>query len=340
MLTINNQDLNFEIMHGVTVEHEKVSLGSTARSKIIKTRIAIENAVANGDIIYGVTTGFGAFKNTAISQSDVGTLQENLIKSHAVGVGAPLDEAIVRGMMLLMANYLSKGHSGVRVEVVETLIAMLNKNVYPFIPEKGSVGSSGDLAPSAHLILVVLGKGEAFHDGKRITGKVAMKKAGITPLRLRAKEGLALINNTACMTSIAALNVYHGQRLMEVADAVGALSAEALRATPKAFDADIHRLKAHEGQIAVASHLRRLLKGSTMLDATRVQDQYSIRCMPQIHGAVREAFDYVKKVVTREMNSVTDNPLIFIDGKKIKVISGGNFHGEPVAIARATKAQP
>jgi len=336
MLIINNQTLDFEDIYRVAVRQEKVSLGAKAKAKVEKTRAAIEKAVANNEIIYGVTTGFGAFKNTAISQKDVAKLQENLIKSHAVGVGAPLDEEIVRGMMLLMANYLSKGHSGVRATVIETLLEMLNKGVHPVIPEKGSVGSSGDLAPSAHLVLVLLGKGSACYRGTEYTGAQAMAKAGITPIKLQAKEGLALINNTACMTSIASACMYKAQHLLEVADCSGALSAEALRATNAAFDEDVHLLKPHEGQLAVASHLRTLLAGSTMIDPQRIQDQYSVRCMPQIHGAVREAFAYAKKVVNTEINSVTDNPLIFTDGETIKVVSGGNFHGEPVAIAMDT----
>jgi histidine ammonia-lyase len=333
MLTINNQLLTFEDIYRIATQYEKVALGAQAKTNITRTRMAIERAVANNDIIYGVTTGFGAFKNTAISPKDVAKLQENLIKSHAVGVGAPLDTSVVRAMMFLMANYLSKGYSGVRVEVVDTLIMMLNKGVHPTIPEQGSVGSSGDLAPSAHLILVAIGRGEAEFKGVTYTGAQAMAKADIKTLTLQAKEGLALINNTACMTAIASLCLYEAQNLLEVADCTGALSAEALRATTKAFDADVHRLKPHTGQIAVASHLRALLTASTMVDDERVQDQYSIRCMPQIHGAAREAFAYVSKVVNTEINSVTDNPLIFTDGDVIKVVSGGNFHGEPVAMA-------
>lgn len=336
MLVINNQVLDFEDICKVALSNEQVSLGSKARTKIIKTREAIEKAVANNDIIYGVTTGFGAFKDTAISQGDVAKLQENLIMSHAVGVGSPLPEETVRAMMFLMANYLSKGHSGIRVEVVETLIMMLNKGVHPIIPEQGSVGSSGDLAPSAHLILVLIGKGEAIYKTKRYSGKKAMALANISPIKLQAKEGLALINNTVCMTAIASICLMKARRLLDIADASGALSAEALRATSRAFDADIHRIKSHSGQITVAAHLRELLADSTMIDDNRIQDQYSIRCMPQIHGAVREAFAYVCKVVNTEINSVTDNPLIFVKGGKIKVISGGNFHGEPVAIAMDT----
>jgi histidine ammonia-lyase len=337
MLTINNQTLDFEDVYQVAALSEKVALSPTAKKKVEKTRTVIEAAVGRNEIIYGVTTGFGAFKNTAIPQDDVAKLQENLIRSHAVGVGTPLDASVVRGMMFLMANYLSKGHSGVRPVVIETLIAMLNKGVHPVIPEKGSVGSSGDLAPSAHLILVLIGEGEAIYEGKAYTGAKAMAKAGITPVKLQAKEGLALINNTTCMTSLAVVCLHRSQKLLDMADQCGALSAEALRATDKAFDADVHKLKPHKGQIAVATNLRKLLAKSTMIDSTRVQDQYSIRCMPQIHGGVREAFAYVKGVVNTEVNSVTDNPLIFTDEKgNTKVISGGNFHGEPVAIAMDT----
>ncbi|HSX16218.1 MAG TPA: histidine ammonia-lyase [Candidatus Saccharimonadales bacterium] len=337
MLTINNQDLTFEDVYRVATGKEKVALGKTARQKVERTRTAIEKAVDNNEIIYGVTTGFGAFKNTAISPQDVAKLQENLIKSHAVGVGPLLEEAVVRGMMFLMANYLSKGYSGVRPVVIETLIELLNKGVCPAVPEQGSVGSSGDLAPSAHVILVLIGLGEVVVDGKTVSCAPVLKKAGIKPVQLQAKEGLALINNTSCMTAVGCVAMHEATRLLEVADEAGALSAEALRATTKAFDADIHRIKPHAGQIATAARLRELLKGSTMVNNDKTQDQYSLRCMPQIHGAVREAYAYVKKVVNTEINSVTDNPLIFFDAKNnVKVISGGNFHGEAMAVAMDT----
>jgi len=337
MLKINGQSLEYTNVARVALDHEQVSLGQAAKKKVERTRQAIEKAVDNNEIIYGVTTGFGAFKNTAISPEDVENLQRNLIMSHAVGVGAPLERPIVRAMMFLMANYLSKGHSGVRPIVIETLIELLNKDVCPIVPEQGSVGSSGDLAPSAHVILVLIGQGEATYKGETLSGRDALKRAGITPIVLQAKEGLALINNTSCMTAIASVTLARTDRLLDTADIAGALSAEALRATPNAFDADVHKIKAHAGQIAVAAHLRELLNGSTMLDRQRVQDQYSIRCMPQIHGAVREAVGYVKGVVNTEINSVTDNPLIFLDDAgRAKVISGGNFHGEPVAIAMDT----
>lgn len=334
MLTINGQTIDYKKVSDVVMRYEQVSLGEEAKKNIERTREAIEKAVANNEIIYGVTTGFGAFKDTAISPQDVEALQKNLIMSHAVGVGDYLEEPIVRGMMFLMANYLSKGHSGVRSVVVETLIRMLNEKVHPLVPEQGSVGSSGDLAPSAHVILVLIGQGEALYKGEKLSGAEAMKRAGITPIVLQAKEGLALINNTSCMTSIAVNTLALADQLIDTADLTGALSAEALRATPHAFDADVHRIKAHAGQILVAERLRNFLEGSTMLERERVQDQYSIRCIPQIHGAVREALTYVRGVVNTEVNSVTDNPLIFLDDDgKAKVISGGNFHGEPVAIA-------
>ena len=314
-------------------ENEKVTLSVEAKKAVKATRAAIEAAVKNKEIIYGVTTGFGAFKTVAIQPNQVQELQENLILSHAVGVGTPFQEEIVRGIMFLMANYLSKGHSGVRPVVIETLIKMLNAGVHPIVPEKGSVGSSGDLAPSAHVILVAIGKGEALYQGKKMTGATAMKKAEIKPLTLEAKEGLALINNTAAMTANAIAALWEAKNLLHSASSIAALSAEALRATTKAFDADIHRVKPHSGQIQVASELRKLLAGSKLIDNTKIQDQYSLRCIPQIHGAVWECFHYAEKVVNTEINSVTDNPLIFIEGDTVKVISGGNFHGEPVAIA-------
>jgi histidine ammonia-lyase len=337
MLKINGQPIDYKQVARIAIDNEEVSLGQSAKKNVERTRKAIEKAVDNNEIIYGVTTGFGAFKNTAISAKDVEALQKNLIMSHAVGVGDYLEDAVVRGMMFLMSNYLSKGHSGVRPLVIETLIEMLNKEVTPLVPEKGSVGSSGDLAPSAHVILVLIGQGEAKYGGETLTGAEAMKRAGISPIVLQAKEGLALINNTSCMTSIASITLARADQLLDTADIAAALSAEALRATPSAFDADVHRIKAHAGQVHVAERMRRLLDGSKMLDRERVQDQYSIRCIPQIHGAIREAVTYVRGVVNTEVNSVTDNPLIFLDDTgKAKVISGGNFHGEPVAIAMDT----
>jgi histidine ammonia-lyase len=241
--------------------------------------------------------------------------------------------------MFLICNYLAKGNSGVRPVVIETLLDMLNAGVHPVVPQQGSVGSSGDLAPSAHIALVLLGKGEAVYKGVRMNGGKAMQKAGIQVIALEAKEGLAITNNTATQTAVACFALYEAKQLVDIADIAGALSAEALRGTTKAFDERIHRLKPHPGQLDVAARLRKLLAGSTMIDNTKTQDQYSLRCMPQIHGAVRDALKYVESVISIEINSVTDNPLIFTDEQgKVTVISGGNFHGEPIAIALDTLA--
>jgi len=260
-------------------------------------------------------------------------LQENLILSHSTGVGEPFPEEVVRAMLLIRANTLAKGNSGVRKEIIETLIEMANKGVYPLIPEKGSVGSSGDLAPMAHLVLVMLGKGEAFYKGKRISGLKALNLAKIKPIKLKAKEGLALINGATAMTAIGALAVLDAERLCEIADENGALSVEALRGTPNAFFPNIHEARPYPGQIISAKNILKLLEGSTMIDKEKIQDQYSLRCMPQVHGAVRDAINYAKRIIEIEINSATDNPLIFPEDLKNPVISGGNFHGEPIAFA-------
>lgn len=285
--------------------------------------------------MYGISTGFGAFKNKVIKKEDAEKLQENLIISHSVGVGNYLPTEVVRGIMLLMINYLSKGFSGIRWETIDTLVQMLNKKIHPLVPEKGSVGSSGDLAPSAHMALVLIGKGEAEYQGKIMSGAQAMKKAGIKPVRLSFKEGLAIINNTSTMTSIAALLLHDVNWLTKIANIVASLSLQALRGTDRAYDMRIHALKPHEGQVKTAKDLQKLLSKSTFIDRQRIQEAYSFRCVPQIHGAIAEAIAYVKKVVSTEMNSVTDNPLIFTKNGT-EIISGGNFHGEPVAIAMDT----
>ncbi len=336
MTTINSQNIDYKTVVDVA-KGEKVNIGPKARKLIVKTRDALEKEVKLGSVIYGVTTGFGMFKNKSISGDEVRQLQRNLILSHSVGVGKPFEKKVVRAMMFLMANYLSKGHSGVRLLVVRTLVEMLNKGVHPIIPEKGSVGSSGDLAPSAHLILVMIGEGEAEFRGQIMTGRVAMHKAKIKIVELEAKEGLALINNTSAMTANAVLAIEDVTNLVNIADICGSLSSEALRATLNAFSELIHDIKPHPGQIEVAKRMRYLLTGSKTLDTTKVQDQYSIRCIPQIHGAVRGALNYATEVVNIEANSVTDNPLIFFDkDDNTVVLSGGNFHGESVAMAMDT----
>jgi histidine ammonia-lyase len=331
-MNLNCNKIQIEDLVRVTRKKETLTISPEVKTQVIKARKAVDSAVSNKKVIYGITTGFGAFKNKIINEAETKKLQENLILSHSVGVGNFLPTEVVRGMMFLIANYLLKGHSGVTWNTVETIVQMLNRGVHPLIPEKGSVGSSGDLAPSAHMVLVLIGKGEAEYHGKIMLGSEAMKKAGIRPMVLNSKEGLALINNTSTMSSIASHVLYDSKWILDLADACAALSLQALRGTDKAYDSRIHELKAHDGQVITAKNLRNLLKGSTFVDKTRVQEAYSFRCVPQIHGAIREAYSYANKVVSTEINSVTDNPLIFTDGD-IEVISGGNFHGEPVAIA-------
>lgn len=334
-MLIKNQKITYNEVAAVARNHEKVQIAPSARIRIEKARKTVEKAVNDGKVIYGISTGFGAFKDKVINKNETGKLQENLILSHSVGVGKPFPSETVRAMMFLMVNYLSKGYSGIRWQTISTMVEMLNKGVHPIVPEKGSVGSSGDLAPSAHMALVLLGRGEAEYKGKLMSGALAMKKAGITPVSLSSKEGLAIINNTVAMTGTSSLLLHDTEWLFKVADEAIALSLQALRGTDKAYDQRIHAIKPHQGQIDTAANLRKILKGSTFVDKARVQEAYSFRCAPQIFGAIREAFTYVDRVVNTEVNSVTDNPLVFTDNG-MEVISGGNFHGEPVAIAMDT----
>ena len=312
-------------------------LAPEARERIARSRQAVEHLLACGDIVYGVTTGFGHFKSCIIPPADSQQLQQNILLSHAVGVGEPVDEATTRAVMLIRANTLAKGYSGVRLETVERLLAALNAGVHPRIPCKGSLGASGDLAPLAHMALVLVGQGEATYRGELLPGGEALRRAGLEPLTLGAKEGLALTNGTAFMTAIGSLVTWRAERLAQVADIAGALSCEALHATPRAFDERIHAVRPHPRQIACAAYLRRLLEGSQFLrpdDPLNVQDAYTLRCMPQVHGAARDAIAYARWVLEIELNSATDNPLIFFEDDGTPVcLSGGNFHGEPVALA-------
>lgn len=313
-----------------------VELDPSARERVIRSRQQVEELVNSGAVVYGVTTGFGSFRDRIIPADQVAQLQRNLIVSHSVGVGEPLDPGTVRALMLIRVNALAKGCSGARLAVVETLIEMINRGVYPLIPCKGSVGASGDLAPLAHMVLVMIGEGEAIRNGQQMSGANAMRQAGLQPLALDVKEGLALINGTSAMTAIAAMALHQARLLTQIADVAGALSLEALNGTRDAFDERIHQARPHPQQAACAAHLRALLEGSQLtrsFDPSRVQDAYSLRCMPQVHGAVREAVEYAWQVVEREMNSAVDNPLLFEDedGEPV-ALSGGNFHGEPVAL--------
>jgi histidine ammonia-lyase len=299
------------------------------------SRAVIERLVDEGATVYGVTTGFGDLANVRIEPEQVAELQRNLVRSHTAGVGEPLPADVVRAMLLLRANALAIGLSGVRPELAELLCGMLNASVHPVIPSRGSVGASGDLAPLAHLAAVLIGEGAADTPNGPMSGADALRTAGLSPLTLGAKEGLALLNGTQLMTGIAALALHDGKRLAASADVIGAMSLEAMEGTRVAFDEQLIGARPHPGQVTVAAHLRVLLEGSEIgashaESEHRLQDAYSIRCMPQVHGAVRDALDQLERVLAVEMNAATDNPLVFADGR---VVSGGNFHGEPIALA-------
>jgi histidine ammonia-lyase len=331
---IDGNSLTLKDLVDVARHNVKVQLSEEAISGIKKSRAVVDEFVEKGEVVYGITTGFGKFSDVTISKDDTEALQTNLIRSHACGVGKPFTEDIVRGGMLLRANALAKGYSGIRLETLEVLIQMLNKGVHPVIPEKGSLGASGDLAPLAHMVLVMLGEGEAYYKGKRMSGKEAMEKADISPIKLTSKEGLALINGTPIMTAVGALTAYDALNLAKVADISAALTIEALNGITDAYDERVHSIRPHKGQIDCAKNLVNLTKGSkltTRQGEIRVQDAYTLRCIPQIHGASKDAINYVIEKVNIELNSVTDNPLIFADDKA--VISGGNFHGQPMALA-------
>jgi len=329
--------LTLEAIAQVARAGKKVQLSPEARARIDAARRVVDRIADGGDAapaVYGVNTGFGFLADVRISADEIRNLQRNLIRSHAAGVGAPLPEPVVRAMMLLRAQVLSLGHSGVRAVVCDLLCEMLNRSVHPVIPSKGSVGASGDLAPLAHLALVVMGEGEAFVDGKRLPGDRALAQAGLTPVPFEAKEGISLVNGTQCMTALGALALIDAEDAARLADLVGAMSLEALQGTPRAFDPRIHAVRPHPGQAASARNLSRLLADSGIVASHRncgkVQDAYSLRCMPQVHGATRDALAYARRVLETEASSATDNPLVFADANEM--ISGGNFHGQPVAL--------
>lgn len=332
-LVIEGQKISIEDVVNVSRKLVKVSVSKKLEKRINDSRRIVVNFSKNKKPIYGLNTGFGALKGQLIDEDEIEKLQENLILSHSVGVGENLPTEIVRAIMLLTINNLSKGFSGVRLKTITTLTEMLNKGVHPLIPEKGSVGSSGDLAPSAHMALVLIGQGISEYKGQVLSGKQAMEKAGIKPIKLSAKEGLAIINNTHTMTSIATHLIYDSEWLLKVADIASALSLQALAGTDSAYSSKIHNLKPHRGQIETAFNLNKLLRDSTFINKDRIQEPYSFRCVPQIHGAVRDVKDFVRKTVEIEISSVTDNPLIF---SQKDVVSGGNFHGEAIAIAMDT----
>jgi len=316
----------------------RIRLSDDARDKVTRCASAVQTLLDRGEIAYGITTGFGAFKDKIIGRDEVETLQRNVVLSHAVGVGKPFDAPTVRAIMLIRANTLARGFSGIRLETLELIIECLNHGVHPVIPEKGSLGASGDLAPLAHFACVLIGEGEAEFNGEVLSGRDALSRAGLSPITLAAKEGLALTNGTTIMTAVGLLETWRAKRLADLADRSGCLSLEALHGTLSAFDERIHSLRPHPRQMQCAENLRGLLAESDFVrdfDPSNVQDAYTLRCMPQVHGACRDAIIYAEWLIKIELNAVTDNPLIFVDEEtgKIDVISGGNFHGEPLALA-------
>jgi histidine ammonia-lyase len=334
-VVIDGESLTIDDVMQVARNNEKVEIAASAIKKMEKSRAVVERAIKDGSTVYGVNTGFGDLASVSIGPKDLAKLQVNLIRSHSAGVGEPFSRDIVRGMMLLRANALAKGFSGVRLEVVQMLIDLLNACVIPVVPQKGSVGSSGDLAPLAHMVLVMIGEGEAFYKGTRMVGLQALKKAGITPIALQAKEGVALINGTQPMTAVGALAVYDAIWAVKDAILAASLSLEALRGTRAALDERIHLTRPHEGQNDIARAMRTILADSEInrshANCGKVQDAYSLRCIPQVLGASLDAIRYVHSVIKTEINSATDNPLVFAEDDK--VLSGGNFHGQPIALA-------
>jgi histidine ammonia-lyase len=341
-IVIDGENLTFEqvvaVAYGAPGE-PSVVLSDAAKIKVDRSAAAVQTLLDRGEIAYGITTGFGAFKDKIISPEETETLQRNIVLSHAVGVGDAFDTPTVRAIMLIRANTLARGFSGIRLETLELILKLLNRGVHPVIPEKGSLGASGDLAPLAHFACVLIGEGKAEYKGQILDGSKALYAAGLSPVTLAAKEGLALTNGTTVMTAVGLLETCKAARLAELADIAGCLTLEALHGTPLAFDERIHALRPHPRQMDCASNLRAILAESEFVrefDPANVQDAYTLRCMPQVHGACRDAVAYADWLIKLELNAVTDNPLIFIDENdpsKIDVVSGGNFHGEPLALA-------
>lgn len=340
MIVLDGEKLGFEEVLKVAFGlpgAPRITLSEKAKQKVIRCAQAVEELLRRGEIAYGITTGFGALKDKIIPQSEAETLQRNIVLSHSVGVGKPFDIPTTRAIMLIRANTLARGFSGTRLNTLNLVLEMLNRGVHPVIPEKGSLGASGDLAPLAHFAATLIGEGNAEFKGEILDSRDALNQAGLTPINLKAKEGLALTNGTSVMTAIGVLETHRAKRLADLADVAGCLSLEALNGTMLAFDERIHQLRPHPRQIECAERLRKILKGSQLVrgfDPSNVQDAYTLRCIPQVHGACRDAVAYAKWLLEIELNSVTDNPLIFVDeNNQIEVISGGNFHGEPLALA-------
>jgi histidine ammonia-lyase len=335
-MELKGESISLSQLAAVAVDGEAVQISAVAQPRILASRKVVEEIIARDAVVYGVTTGFGKLSDVRIPRDALNELQLNLVRSHACGIGEPLSEPEVRAMMLLRANVLTLGFSGIRLEIVQMLGEMLNRRVYPVVPAKGSVGASGDLAPLAHLALTMIGEGEAFLDGERMESGEALRRAKLRPVHLEAKEGLALLNGTQAMHAVGGLALLRAKRLSRLADVSGAMSLEALKGTPAAFDVRLQDARPHPGQRAAAKHLLMLLEGSEIRQShlkedPRVQDAYSLRCMPQVHGAVRGALSHCEDVLLVESASATDNPLVFAEAGD--VISGGNFHGAPLALA-------
>ncbi len=327
--------MSIDDLVAVARQGARVTLSKGSQERITATRRLIDQWVKDGKAIYGVTTGFGALSDVSISQKDTRKLQENILMSHSSGVGDPLEGEVVRAIMALRIKDLARGHAGIRLETVRLLVTLLNKGVCPVVPEKGSVGASGDLAPLAHLSLVLIGLGEAYYRNRKMTGKAALKQCGLEPIQLEAAEGLALVNGTQVMTAIGGLAVSDAIRLAKLTDIAAAMSLEVLLGSRTEFDSRIHQIRPHTGQITAADNMDRIVQDSEIIsshkDCDRIQDAYTLRCSPQVHGASRDAIAYAKKVIETEMNASTNNPLIFADTKEF--LLGGNFHGQPVALA-------
>ncbi len=334
-IIIDGNSLSLADFVKVARGREPVELSSAALERVILSRRVLMELIATGKPVYGVNTGFGALATRSIPAGDLLKLQKNLVRSHCAGFGPPLSREVTRGLMLLRANVLAKGYSGVRPEVIRLIIEMLNRDLVPVIPGKGSVGASGDLAPLSHLALALIGEGEIEINGKRIKSSRVLKKNGLEPLCLAEKEGLALINGTQMMTSQAIFNLSAAQNLVMTADIAGAITLEAQLGSPSPFFSEIHQVRRHPGQAVTAANILQIIKDSPLWVShqgkTRVQDAYSLRCMPQVHGAVRDTLGFVEKTLETEANSATENPLVFPE--KGIILSGGNFHGEPVALA-------
>ncbi|UCE44442.1 MAG: histidine ammonia-lyase [Candidatus Bathyarchaeota archaeon] len=340
---IDGESLTTKDVIAVSRNNDPVEIAQKAREKVKKSRRALEEFIKKEKVVYGVTTGFGAFGSVVIPSERIKELQYNLIRSHSAGVGKPLDRDVTRALMLLRANTLAKGNSGIKLVTLETLVQMINKGVHPLIPEKGSVSASGDLAPLSHMTLVMMGEGEAEFEGKVMNGQQAMSKAGITPIKLDFKEGLALNNGTQMVTAIGVLAIHDTERLIKTAEIAASLSLEALSGISDAFDEKIHNVRPHPGQIKTARNIRLLTSGSQIIRSSsdvikeirrsktrHPQDPYSLRCIPQVLGAARDAASYARRIIETEINSATDNPLIFAEDGEC--LSGGNFHGQPISV--------